>query len=531
MSLYRGSSVLVTILAFESQKATSNGRERTEKKERSSFMAEVTALRSRLPRRKKRTAAATPSRVAKRRGGQARSVLEALMAGDDDENDNNDNERQQGGGFSRQTPQKGDERVKSAQKRKRRRKERQRMKRRMKSAGAEEADEPAAELEPVSENESEKENVPLGGNNQAHADDSGRERSDGEVDPAGSDSNQDDSDASDDEAPGNDGGGSPVIQKRLFSSNQSTSSEESDVASDSVEGPIVDEVEEQRNYHRFVTKYAAAATTSVLEAVTPRDEKKKARRAGVNLPSPVQEADESVLSQSRGREVQYRDTDDEMDDEDWQAEIIPQDDDDKHDPTYAPGSSDRRASLRSAKKKPRPKAEKTVKTDRKTPKAGARALGDTPSASADESTDADTALKSEKRRRRTRSTVLTNWSVEWPLQTSATTERKSRDLRLVLVGEVDGKSARFQVAKRFTATHFTSSTDESVVLEGPFNANAAAESGELPPGFVELMRKGIPAHWKRHLTLFVPGGLSPPAKTKTKRYRHLCMSRSSRTCC
>lgn len=478
-----------------------------------SVSASASALRSRLPRRKKRTAGATPSRVAKRRDGQSRSVLEALLAGDESDGEGAGGEEEQHSGLS---PAGGKESVKSAQKRKRRRKERQRVKRRMPSAGGAQGGEP----EPESVADSDKENAARDGNSQPRTKDPGRDEREEAV---SSSSNQDD-----EEEPGEDGGGSPVVQKRLFASNPSASSEESDAQSDPAGDEGVDEVEERRNYRRFVTKYAAATTASVLEAVTPRDEKKWARRAEMRVPSPVQEADEPVLSQSRASEIQYRDTDDDMDDEDWQAGVIQ--DDDELDPTYKPGVSDRRSSLRSAKKKKKKKArtktEKAIKADRS---PGTGAVGGSPSGSVDVPTDGETVVKSERRKKRTRSTVLTNWSVEWPLQMSSPEETKARDLRLVLVGEVDGKPARFQVAKRLSATHFTSSTNDSVVLDGPFTENPA--EGELPPGFVELMSTGVPAHWKRHLAPFLPGGLSPPSKPKNKRYYRLMATLLTCVCC
>lgn len=402
------------------------------------------------PRRKQRTAGATPAR---RRSGQQRSVLESLLAGDAGDAVEADEGgrggatpagKRSGGSLplseARRSAKKRRKKLRRARKRQRLREERER--------------EQGPEREPEPELQAD--------DNQAEHDaESGA-----------------DSDANDENAPPNDcSQGSPVIRKRLFPGSDSSTSSESDKPDESADEQADEPEQEQKNYRQFVSKYAAASS-SVLEAVTPRDQK-KARRRMQDTPSPEEVGNTSILSESRLSDWQFKDTDDE---DAAELEVELAEDDDWNDPTYDPHRSLEHVTVR--KKKSRVK---TVSSEEKLKSAHKEAYGSEP------------VQTSDQRRRRTRSTVLARWGVEWPLKLAPS----GKDVQLVVLGIVQGHPARYEIAKRITSTHFSSTAREPIILDGSFDANLSG-GDDIPDRFVELMASGIPPRYKRLLAPFAP---------------------------
>lgn len=92
--------------------------------------------------------------------------------------------------------------------------------------------------------------------------------------------------------------------------------------------------------------------------------------------------------------------------------------------------------------------------------------------------------------------VLCDWTLQWPPVYEARDGYEKEQLRLVLEGQVLGRHAAFNVARRVSASQFMSSENESVRLEGGFDIAKAKRNG-VPSPVMDIMADGVPAHWRR----------------------------------
>ncbi|KAK1935073.1 Mis18-binding protein 1 [Phytophthora citrophthora] len=129
--------------------------------------------------------------------------------------------------------------------------------------------------------------------------------------------------------------------------------------------------------------------------------------------------------------------------------------------------------------------------------------------------------KKEAARKKRKATVLMNWSVEWP----PVLETGSDRVRMVVTGQVDGKTIRFEVGKRENAKKFTSTDGEYVTLSGKLDRKSAG----APSAALELMEDGIPAFFSKRLLPFVvkPNKEDRTDKPKKKKARTVDKSRDS----
>ncbi|RLN48049.1 hypothetical protein BBJ28_00004854 [Nothophytophthora sp. Chile5] len=128
------------------------------------------------------------------------------------------------------------------------------------------------------------------------------------------------------------------------------------------------------------------------------------------------------------------------------------------------------------------------------------------------------ATKTEDGRVKRKALVLHHWRVEWPptLVQEGDSETDRR-LQLVLIGQVDGASARFVVEKREGPTRFTSSEGEYVALPGGLDRDAARSAG-MPRAAMELLKEGVPSFFKTSLLPFAQQRNGPikPSKPEPK---------------
>lgn len=107
--------------------------------------------------------------------------------------------------------------------------------------------------------------------------------------------------------------------------------------------------------------------------------------------------------------------------------------------------------------------------------------------------------------------VLCEWCLEWPPYVKGENGRKQ--LQLILEGEVLGRHARFEVAKRIKDHQFLSTKNETVRIEGCLDVERAKAVG-VPPLVVELMLDGLPAYWERQLERLTSGGRKMKVKER-----------------
>ncbi|KAE9234760.1 hypothetical protein PF004_g9301 [Phytophthora fragariae] len=112
--------------------------------------------------------------------------------------------------------------------------------------------------------------------------------------------------------------------------------------------------------------------------------------------------------------------------------------------------------------------------------------------------------------------MLQQWRMEWP-PVLEDGEGGVERVQLVVIGQVDGESARFVVGKREGTTKFTSKEGQYVSLAGEFD-RAAAKSDGVPRAAMELIKEGIPAYFYKRLLPFVekPQSSAKPEKAGSK---------------
>lgn len=99
--------------------------------------------------------------------------------------------------------------------------------------------------------------------------------------------------------------------------------------------------------------------------------------------------------------------------------------------------------------------------------------------------------------------VLCHWTPQWPpaykQPGSSSSGRKQKNLiQLVFEGQVEGRDAMVQFAKRVSAFEFVSTANERVKLDGALDVEMARARG-VPKAVVEILVEGVPINWRQKL--------------------------------
>lgn len=107
--------------------------------------------------------------------------------------------------------------------------------------------------------------------------------------------------------------------------------------------------------------------------------------------------------------------------------------------------------------------------------------------------------------------VLCDWAPQWPpvyAWVRDSSGGQKNQIQLVFEGQVDGRDATFQFARRVSATQFVSTANEHVTLDGCL-AVKEAEANGIPEAVMEILDEGLPASWRRVLGTFLHGKKTP----------------------